>query len=74
MPKNIAGKEYDLRPYIDELGWLVVRRGPNTGRFRLQERKLVYRLSGHYHIDRYDLEMMKKQARTLIPLLTKGGE
>ena len=72
MPKNFKGKEYDLRPYVDELGYLVIRRGCNTGHFKLKDNKLLYSLSGHYHIDRYDLEMMKKQARSLIPKLVKN--
>jgi len=69
MPKNIAGKAYDLRPYVDELDWLVIRRGSNKVKFKLIKNKLYSRVLDYYHIDRYDLCMMQKQARKLIPML-----
>jgi len=66
MPHNIKGKHYDLRPYFDELGWLVIDRGSNKMRFKLNGKKLICRNIGYYHVDRYDLEMMKRQARKIL--------
>jgi len=71
VPFNFKGKYYDLRPYVDELDWLVIRRGPNVGKFKFKGKRLLCRTSGYYHIDKYDLVMMKKQARKLIPVLVK---
>ncbi len=69
MPYNLVGKHYDLRPYVDQFGWLVINRSPNTVRFKMIKGKLKWSNEGYYHIDRYDLEMMKRQARKLIPIL-----
>jgi len=69
MPYNIKGKRYDYRPYVDELGWLVINRGANIIKFKFRGKRLIHRLSGYHHIDKYDLEMARRQARILIPKL-----
>jgi hypothetical protein len=65
VPLNIAGQKYDLRPYWDEIGRLVIVRGANTIAFTMHKENLRYSVSGHYHIDRLDLEKAKKQARAI---------
>lgn len=71
MPNNFKGRHYDLRPYVDELSWLVIRRGANIIRFIFKGKRLLHKLSGYHHIDTYDLMMAEKQARVLIPKLLK---
>ena len=71
MPYNFKGKHYDLRPYVDETNCVVIMRGAHKGRFHFHHKtgKLISDISGPCHIDKYDEEMMKKQARKLIPKL-----
>jgi len=74
MPYNIAGKHYDLRPYVDTLGWLVIIRGNDKARFKYSNKnknQLLWQKMCDHRIDRYALGQMMKQARKLIPILCK---
>ena len=77
MPYNFKGVHYDLRPYLDEFGWVVINRGPYVCGFKFHNKiknKLLVDVRGHQVVDMYDMSVMKKQARKLIKIFQDKGK
>jgi hypothetical protein len=71
MPKNFKGKHYDLRPYVDPFGWIVIRRGNDQIKFKEIGNKTCWEPMCDHFVDRYTIDLMMIQFHTIKNKLLK---
>jgi hypothetical protein len=71
MPKNFKGKHYDLRPYVDETGWIVIRRGNDQARFKDIGGKTCWEKMCDHRVDILSIYKMMIQFHTIKAKLLK---